>query len=277
MSGKTLFPALDDWQATRETLHFYCRAVSAIPRAHAEFHPRWWHISLKVLPDGLVTKKMALPGGGQFWFKMDLRQHQTLLLTNQGVAREFSMTEGLTATEFGDHILDAVVDLGLPAEHARKKFENDEPRHYDPAAAERFLTALVNVDRIFKEHRATLSGDIGPVQFWPHGFDMSFEWYGTRVETYEHDGKIEESPSQLNLGFYPGGTADGQYFYSNPWPFEANELLDKPLPGGASWHTEGWQGTFLPYGELVDDGEAEARLREYARAVFEICSPTLLA
>jgi hypothetical protein len=48
------------------------------------------------------------------------------------------------------------------------------------------------------------------------------------------------------------------------------------LPDGASWHTEGWQGTILPYEELVEDDEAEERLREYARTVFEICSPTLL-
>lgn len=276
MSDKTLFPALNDWQATRETLHFYSHAVSVIPRAHAEFHPKWWHISLKVQPDGLVTEKMALPDGGQFWLKIDLRQHQVLLFTDQGVARQFSMTEGLTSTDFGDQILDAVADLGLTAEYAREKFENDEPRQYDPAAAERFLTALVNADRIFKEHRATLSGDVSPVQLWPHGFDLAFEWHGTRVETYEEDGEIQEYPSQINLGFYPGGTAEAQYFYSNPWPFEAGELLDKPLPGGASWHTEGWQGTLLPYEELVDNDEAEARLREYARAVFEISSPTLL-
>jgi hypothetical protein len=276
MPDKNLFPALGDWQATRDTLHFYSHAVSIVPRAHLEFHPKWWHISLKVQPDGLVTEKMALPDGGQFWFKVDLRQHQVFLITNQDVAREFSIAEGLTSAEFGDQILDAVADLGLTAKYIREKYENDEPRQYDPAAAERFLAALVNADRIFKEHRATLSGDVGPVQLWPHGFDLSFEWFGTRVETYEHDGKVEENPSQLNLGFYPGGTPEDQYFYSNPWPFEADELLGKPLPDGASWHTEGWQGTILPYEELVDDDEAEERLREYALAVFEICSPTLL-
>lgn len=277
MTGKTLFPTLNDWQATRKTLHLYSHAVSVVPRAHAEFHPKWWHISLKVQPDGLVTEKMDLPNGGQFWFKMDLRQHQVHLITNQGITKKFSLTEGLTGTEFGDQILDAVADLGLTAEYAREKFENDDPRQYDPAAAERFLTALVNADRIFKEHRATLSGDPGPVQLWPHGFDLAFEWFGTRVETYEHNGEVEESPSQLNLGFYPGGTPEAQYFYSNPWPFEADELLDQPLPDGASWYTDGWQGTILPYEELVDDPKAEERLREYARTVFEISSPTLIA
>jgi hypothetical protein len=55
-------------------------------------------------------------------------------------------------------------------------------------------------------------------------------------------------PSQINL-VYPGGEP---YFYSNPWPFAAEQLLDKPLPDGAAWHTEGWQGSTLAYKELVE-------------------------
>jgi hypothetical protein len=207
---------------------------------------------------------------------MDLVEHQILILVDAQLVKSFSMQVGRSSTAMAGDVLGAVAELGLTGEVAREKFESDEPREYDPDQAGRFLTALVNAHRIFSAHRAKLRGDVGPVQFWPHGFDLAFEWHGTRVETYEEDGEIQEYPSQINLGFYPGGTAEAQYFYSNPWPFEASELLDKPLPGGASWHTEGWQGTLLPYEELVDNDEAEARLREYARAVFEISSPTLL-
>ena len=53
--------------------------------------------------------------------------------------------------------------------------------------------------------------------------------------------------------------------------------LDKPLPAGAEWHTEGWQGSTLPYEQLIGDKNAEARLRKYAQAVFDIVSPTLMA
>ena len=274
MSSKELFPALTDWEPTRQTLHLYSRAVGAVPLAHAEFHPKWWHVSLNVKPDGLETNHMDLPDGGQFWLEINLRQHKTILYTDQGPFREFDLAGGLTATEFGDQILSAVAKLGLSGEYARDKFEDDEPRQYDPAAAEQFLTALVNADRIFKEHRATLQGEVSPLNFWTHGFDLSFEWFGTRVETYEHDGEIEEYPAQINLGYYPGGDP---YFYSNPWPFEAGQLLDKPLPDGATWHTEGWQGAMLLYDQLVGEKNAEARLREFAQAVFDFGSPTLMA
>ena len=53
-------------------------------------------------------------------------------------------------------------------------------------------------------------------------------------------------------------------------------MVDHPLPDGAKWHTDGWQGTILPYAELVDDLEAESRLRVFAKAVYDLASPTLL-
>jgi hypothetical protein len=49
------------------------------------------------------------------------------------------------------------------------------------------------------------------------------------------------------------------------------------LPEGARWFTESWQGTILPYDELAGDPNAENRLKEYARAVFDIALPTLMA
>lgn len=274
MTDNILFPDLADWEPTRQTLHLYSRAIGVVPRVHAEFHPKWWHVSLNVLADGLETDRMPLPDGGQFWLKIDLRQHKTILFTGQGTFREFDLAAGQTATQFGDQILNAVAELGLSGEYDRDKFENEEPRDYDPDAAERFLTALGNAHRIYQDHRASLSGEVSPLNFWTHGFDLSFEWFGTRIETYEQDGQIEEFPSQINFGFYPGGDA---YFYANPWPFDTDQLLDRPLPAGAVWHTEGWSGTMLPYRELSGDDMAEARLREYAQTVFDIGSPILMA
>jgi hypothetical protein len=277
MNNKAPFPALTDWEPTRQTLQLYGRAMASVPRAHLKAHPRWWHISLKVQPDGLRTSDIARPDGGLFWLAMDLKHHQVVLNSDSGPLRELDMTQGLTAVQFGDALLSAVAELGLSATYARKGFANDEPRQYNPEAAGRFLTALVAADRIFKEHRATLTGEVSPVQHWPHNFDLSMEWFGTRVERYEEDGQLKEFPSQINLGFYPGDPDNAPYFYSNPWPFEAGKLTSQPLPRGARWFTEGWQGTILPYDELAGDANAESRLKEYARAVFDIASPLLMA
>ena len=277
MSTTFVFPSLTGFAATRRTLQLYARAVTAIPRAYAEPHPQWWHVSLAVQADGLVTDTIILPDGNGIYLKIDLKQHNILILKEDEVLRTWDMTAGLTSTILGNQIIAAVEGLGLTGgDYTREKFEDDEARAYDPEAAERFLTALANADRIFKAHRATLRGNVSPVQLWPHGFDLAFEWYGTLVQTHEEHGSVQESPAQLNLGFYPEDT-ESAYIYSNPWPFDAETLLDKTLPQGAHWHTEGWQGAVLPYAELANDPNAEHRLRQFASTVYAMASPTLMA
>ncbi len=273
MSTGSSFPPLAGWEPTRQTLHFYSNIIGVVPRAHAQFHPKWQHISLKVQPDGLTTDSIPLPDGGTFSLKIDLRRHDIVLAASRVAGWRWSMTRGTSATALGDQVLAAVAELGLSGDYARQKFENDEPRPYDPAAAEQFLTALVSADKILKQHRASLPGQVGPVQLWPHGFDIAFEWFGTRLAPHKEQGEVLESPSQINFGFYPG---EPIYFYANPWPFEKEMLVDQPLPGGARWHDEGWQGTMFPYTEVVNDPRAEERLLAYYRAVYDIASPTLL-
>lgn len=277
MSNKRLFPSLAGFEPTAKTLHLYAKAVAVVARAHAEPHPKWWHISLKVQPEGLATDEMRLPHGGAFHLMMDLNQHIMRLTSNHGEEHQSDMTSGTSSTLFGDNILEAVAKLGVKADYARERYISDEPRIYDPAMAERFFVALSNVAHVFEEYRATLEGDKGPVQFWSHGFDLSFEWFGNRIVRHESGGEIETYTSQLNLGFAPGDFEIGPYFYSNPWPFEKELLLDKPLPAGARWHTEGWEGTMMPYEELVDDTRAAERLKAYAEAVYQLSAPTLTA
>ncbi len=85
---------------------------------------------------------------------------------------------------------------------------------------------------------------------------------------------MSEMPAQLNFGFYPAGRA---YFYSNPWPFDAEALTAAPLPGPAAWHTEGWEGSILYYDELLEMDDTPQKLLEYARAVHDVAAPTLMA
>lgn len=271
----TFFPSLDGFGPTRKTLHLYAHAMGVIPRAHAIAHPKWWHISLKVRPDGLVTDSIPLPGSGICYLRMDLHTHMIILAASDGRAQTFDMRTGMTGTEMGNAIINAVAGLGLTSDYNRQRFESDEPREYEAEVVGRYFTALVNADQTFKKHLARVDGNTSPIQVWPHGFDLSGEWFGTRVVTAEEHGETKEHPSQINIGFYPGNNNDESYFYSNPFPFEADQLLDKPLPPGARWFTESWQGTLLPYKELINDLDPETRLLDYAKAVFDIASPTL--
>jgi hypothetical protein len=238
------------------------------------FHPKWWHISLKVRPTGLVTDNVPLPGGGSLALRMDLVNNVLLVETSAGQTRQLRMDEGLTGTEFADGLIATVAEFGLVGDYVRDKFEDDEPRDYDPAAAASFMAVLVNANTIFERQRATLGDSVGPIQIWPHGFDLAFEWYGSRVETYDEGGETKEYPSQLNFGFYPAGEP---YFYSNPWPFEGYQLTGVELPHGASWHTDGWEGSMLAYADLAGDAQAETKVLGYTAAVYSAARPTLEA
>jgi hypothetical protein len=272
--NRTFAPLPDDFEPTRATLHQYSHAVAVVPRAHAGPHDKWWHISLTVTERGLETDPMELPDGGTFNVRMDLRTHEVVLEAEGADVARISMAQGLTGTEMGDAILAAVASLGLEAQYAREKFESNEARSYDMETAEAFHQIITHMAAVFTIHSESLGERVGPLQLWPHGFDMSLEWFGTRVEEYEEEGEVRQHPSQCNFGFYPGGRA---YLYANPWPFEGDKLLDIELPGGAAWHTEGWEGSILYYDQVVGDPNAENRILDYLRAVYEAAAPTLTA
>lgn len=267
----THFPTLDGFGPTRRTLQLYARALSALARAHAPAHPNWWHISLKVTPAGLVGDNIPCGGGGILAGQMDFHRHEISLTSSDGREWAIPMDAGLSGSAMGERVLSAAAEAGIRGDIDRARFAGDEPGVYDPAVVGRFFTAVVRTDRAFKRHAARLGKDCGPVRLWPHGFDLAMEWFGRRTERYNEGGKTVELPAQINLGFYPGEDDETSYFYSNPWPFDGELLLRQSLPGEASWHTEGWQGTMLPYSAVTD----EDQILDYAMAVYRVAAPLL--
>jgi hypothetical protein len=255
----------------------YAAVVGVIPRALSEPHPKWWHISLKVQEDGAATDPIPHPEstGVTFQLLMNLRAHSVDVSTSEGEVRSLSMTDGLSSTEFGNRLLSMLGELGIDAEFEREKYENDEPRAYNPEAANSYRDGLINTSRVLALHRSSLTGDMGPIQLWPHNFDIAFEWFGTRLIPYGEGDDAQEIPSQINFGLAPGDNSHPEaYFYSNPWPFE-DSLIDRELPTGAQWFTDNWQGSLLPYAEIAGDPAGEEKLAAYFKAVYELSSPLL--
>jgi hypothetical protein len=274
---ENVFPPLTNWASTRDTLSQYAAVVGVIPRALSEPHPKWWHISLKVQEDGAATDPIPHPEstGVTFQLLMNLRAHSVDVSTNEGEVRTLSMTDGLSSTEFGNRLLSMLSELGIEAEFEREKYENDEPRAYNPEAAISYRDGLTNTSRVLAVHRSSLTGDMGPIQLWPHNFDIAFEWFGTRLIPYGEGDDAQEIPAQINFGLAPGDSSHPEaYFYSNPWPFD-DSLIDRELPAGAQWFTESWQGTLLPYAEIAGDPAGEEKLEAYFRAVYDLASPLL--
>lgn len=267
------FPQLPEgWEATRATLHAHARTLGVVARSHVLAHPRWWHVSLSVTPRGLHTDPIQLPSGSTVSLLLDLEQHGVAVEVDDRTVWSHPVDDGSSAMAIAGTLFSELTRLGLDADgYDRTRLGDDQPRQYDRAQASAFFAALKSVAAALERERSRRDGEVGPVQVWPHGFDIAFEWFGTRL--VDDPGTDGPQPAQLNLGWYPGGDA---YFYSNPWPFD-ERLLEIGLPAGAAWHTDGWQGSILPYAEVAGAPDGEERFARYATAVHAAAAPTLMA
>jgi len=91
------------------------------------------------------------------------------------------------------------------------------------------------------------AGFCGPVQLWPHHFDLAMPWFtGGRVEGADPANR-EAADAGMTFGFSTGDEALPEpYFYviANPFP---DGLADAPLPHGAAWQAKPFQGIAWPY------------------------------
>ena len=229
---------------------------------------------MKVRDQGAATDPIPHPEspGVTFTLLMNLRTHTVDISTTGGEVRSLSMADGMSSTEFGGYLISMLSELGIEGGFEQEKYENDEPLSYDSQAASAYREILLKTHKILELHKSGLSGDTGPIQLWPHNFDLAFEWFGTLLVPHGEDSEL---PAQINFGLAPGDSSHAEaYFYSNPWPFQPT-LTDLELPVGGQWFTDSWQGTLLPYAAIVGDKSGEDTLAAYFKAVYDIASPLL--
>jgi len=254
------FPIITLSDKTVTSLHAYSRILGAIRAAQSDPHPRWWHASLEVTDGGLDTGDFRLGEGGRGRLLLDPDQG---LIVGHGVNGPFEVTLSGPASEVGRKVLKA---LGASIDVDPDRWDAIEAQSVNQTEAASYLAALIAVRNAFSEVRHGLAGEVGPVQLWPHHFDVAFEWFSDAVEVYEEEDGPKEYSKQIGFGFSPGDEADAEpYFYANPWPFDES-FRDIELPPEASWHTEGWSGGFLPYSAVVDGGPD--LLIDFMRTIF---------
>lgn len=276
-SARREFPELSGTEATRDTLHAYSRVLGALLRAHALPHERWWHLSLRVEPDGMAMLPAPRPGNPEesFAVRMNLVDHRLVVIASDEDVGSLDMREGMSGSALGDRVVHLLRGAGVDVAPDRERYGDERSRPYDSAHASAWLAAFLASECALDAVRDGLSGERGPIQLWPHHFDLSFECFGTRPVKYVEDGVEREAVAQVGCGFSPLPSAAGgqwPYFYATPWPFD-DSLLERVLPCEAAWVTEGWEGALLPYSEALSRGE-EA-VHEFALAVIDLSKSRL--
>ena len=245
-------PIITPSDETVTSLHAYSRILGSIRAAQSEPHPRWWHASLQITDAGLDTGNFPLGDGGNGRLLIDPDQG---LIVGRGINGPFEVTLAGPASEVGRKVLDA---LGASIDFDPDRWDAIEAQRVDLEAARFYLAALIAVSDVFRQVRSGLAGELGPIQLWPHHFDVAFEFGGTVAGQGKPMGYVV---------FSPGDEGNPEpYFYANPWPFDES-FREIELPPQASWHSEGWSGAYLPYSAVVEGGPDS--LKDFMRAVFD--------
>ncbi len=288
---------LADWADTRDTLHLWTQVVGKVRLALEPMVNHWWQVPLYVSARGLTTSLMHAGGRGAE-IEFDFSEHTLRVDTTDGAHRRLRL-EPRSVADFYGEVMATLDQLGVKARIVARPVEvavalpfaeDDEHCSYDPAAAQRFWTALVHADRILHRFRAGFVGKVSPVHFFWGSFDLAVSRFSGRPAP-RHPGGVRNCPDRVqhvayshelsSCGFWPGGSAEGSFYayaYPTPegfadWPVEAPGFFDSAL------------GEFLlPYADaraaadpdtvvgafLQSTYEGAAELAGWDRAVLEV-------
>jgi hypothetical protein len=287
VASGSVFPPLplDEWEATKETLHRYAQIVGKIRLEYSPFRNHWWHVPLYVTTRGLTTSPIPYRNV-TFEITFDLMENRLVVSTSEGEGFAFAMDD-LPVAEFYRRLFEGLgalsIDLsintrpfGLGDEHTLE--ENTFHCVCDREYARRYWRVLVQVDQIFKEFAGRFNGKTSPVQLYWHSFDLAVTRFsGRRAPDREGADKVTReaySHEVISFGFWPGDKnvrAPAFYSYTAPEP---EGLTEQPLrPEGALWAPEGGTSTFM-YDDMRKADSPKDALLEFLESAYRAGAKT---
>ncbi len=274
---------VEDWAATRDTLHLWLQIAGKLRLAKAPMVNHWWQVPLYVTPRGLTTT--AIPHGQRtFEIEFDFCVHE-LHVDLDGGERRIVALEPKSVARFYEETIGALQELGVdvsinttPVELERViPFERDEEHaSYDPGHAELFWRQLVQADRALKGFRSRFIGKVSPVHFFWGGMDLAVTRFSGRTAPRHPGGSpnvgdwvmVEAYSHELSsCGFWPGGGEEGA-FYAYAYP-EPERFRDHRIgPTAASYSDEAGQ-YLLPYEAVRTAPDPDAALLDFLQTTYE--------
>jgi Family of unknown function (DUF5996) len=267
---------LEQWRATRDTLHMWLQMVGKTRLALAPKQNHWWHVALYLTSRGLTTTPIPY-GTRTFQVDFDFIDHRLVLETSDGTTRQMPLRPQAVADFYRDYLstLDA---LGIrvklwpvpsEAEHSIPFPEDRTHASYEAAHAHRFFRVLRQADRILKRFAGRFLGKSSPVHFFWGAFDLALTRFSGRRAPEGEDTEwwvIREANSheEFSVGFWPGsGSVTEPAFYAYARPEPPGLAATSISPASAYYHRE-VADFILPY-------EAVRRTLSPDTAVLEFC------
>ncbi|MDH6245668.1 DUF5996 family protein [Mycobacterium sp. OTB74] len=281
---KTRWPSLriEDWTASRETLHMWMQIVGKIRLEQALLVNHWWQVPFYVSPRGLTTS--AVPYGAEtFDMEFDFIDHQLVIRASTGQARQVVLAPKSVA-QFYAETTNALGELGITVPiqaHPNEvnpaiPFATDhEHASYDADAVHLFWRQLVAANTVLNEFRAFFIGKASPVHFFWGAMDLACTRFSGRgapthpggapnvgdwvmVEGYSHE--------LSSCGFWPGGGDEGG-FYSYAYP-EPDGFGDFGIEPGEAFYSAELGEFLLPYEAVRTAEDPDQTLMTFLQSTY---------
>jgi hypothetical protein len=274
---------LDEWEATKDTLHLWSQIVGKVRMASTAPRNHWWHVPLYLDVRGLTTRRMHAKNGATFEVVFDFVTHRLVIETNGGAVESFDLVEGLSVAEFDEKLHSTLARLGIDVAIRETPFrvpmttpfpEDREHAAYDRDAVERLWRILDWTDSVFEEFAGWYSGKTSPVHLFWHGLDLAVtrfngrrapakpEWDEVSKEAYTHE--------VISFGFWAGDQKvrePSYYSYTAPEPAD---LRRRPLqPEAASWAEPPSPLALLPYDAVRAAADPREALLSFLESAYQ--------
>ncbi|EDN65738.1 conserved hypothetical protein [Beggiatoa sp. PS] len=162
---------LSNWHESRDTIHQYARLIGKIRTALMPPQKHWWHITLHAAATGLTTTPMPI-NGKTLELLLDFVNHTLIITTSHGEKAEIPLQQQSIA---GLHhaVIEVLSTMDIKPEFDHSLFVDAAPRKYDTEAIAGYWRTVAWIDGVFKHFKGELREETGPVQVFPHHFDLS--------------------------------------------------------------------------------------------------------
>ncbi len=260
---KHSFPDLDPEEIveTRDAVHAYAQVIGDWRTSCLAHRKHWWQITVYPSVRGLTTG--MIQAGIDFELELDLKADRLL----GHVAGGGTLSEPLggrsgreLASVVASFLTDQGIDPKLVPEDKKRESHNVTADGYSVDTAERLGTALRSINAAMTSFRAPIAEETGPVQIFPHHFDLAMLWLPGEKIPGQDPANEEMSDKQMNFGFGFGDAGIPEpYFYVTAYPLP-DALPGLVLPDGTVWQSDGFSGAVLLYLRLLEEADPEEYL-----------------
>ena len=274
---------LEDWEATKDTLHLWAQIIGKIKLALTPLKNQWWNVPLYLDARGLTTRVLR-QGERSFRVDLDFVEHRLELTTDEAGSRGFELSDGLSVAAFYERLFGLLATAGIEVRIRPEPFgvpmttpfsDDNEHASYDAAAVERYWRALEWTYWVIEGFAGWFSGKASPVQVYWHSFDLAYTRFSGRDAPTDpgSDSVSREAYDQevISFGFWAGDrNTRFPAFYSYTAP-EPEGLTKRMLePAAAGWTAaNGGHLAVLAYEEVRASEDPQRDLLGFLEGAYQ--------